>query len=660
MTLKAIISKNLKIIFRSKTTLILALIIPLITVLLVSIAYDKTQNIPNASVGYYSDAYSQTSYNIISQIQNQGINIMKFSSKDLCKNAIKNSYVSACIFFPSDLSYTNLDNNINIIVDYSKMNLAWQIQNIILYGIGKASTNITKDITSNLLSQMATASQTLNSQMTSINKISSKNDLIQSEAISSSSLSKSINTSFSRSAFPMSNLNQTANNQVALISAISTQAKNSQSSINSATDSIVQELDKLNLSSSEMETLKPYFIRINGEINQTVSQISKSYNSSVLNQGQISGEFSSILKELSALQAQFQNIVNKKNAINTNLNSITYSTSAIDSGINSISNAVSTLVNDLSLVSTQSPGKIAQPITTTIKPIISDSNSVNYVFPKMLLIIFMFSALILSSDFIFYDKKNLSYLRNLFSPVTTLSYNFAHFISDFTIIFLELVSILIISVLVIPGFIEPSVFAMFLFLLVYSILFILLGILIGDISNSEENATIISTTVGILLLIFSGIFIPLEYLPKIVSQILSVNPVVIAENSLRQITFFQGSLSSNINNLIISLLYILLESFIIIFTIIITQGLFEKRKVILHRKNLIPVNREKIRSKRQHIKTETKKTEIDEISSELSKSDLETDWEKTVEFSDNAAANPKDKKPKNPPKAKKNPKRKKP
>ncbi|NIA03951.1 MAG: ABC transporter permease, partial [Nitrospiraceae bacterium] len=613
MSLRTIIKKNLKFIFRSKIIITLTLMIPLLTSLIVGITYDKFQNVPNISVGYYSYSYSPTSYQLINSIKNKGISTIKFDSPNLCKEAIKKSLISGCIIMSPNIDYETNTNNITLIVDYTKIGLAWQIQNIILSAIGQTNRNITTDVTAQLLKQFASTNQILQSQQPLLDKIATTAKIIQSDTISGTSILKNINTYFSPSTFSLSSLNETAQKQKSTTSSLKRDTANKISAVISYLNNINNEINSINLSASKKASLVSSLNSIKSNVNQIQASINTSSENAETYYSDLKNQLNIINANLNQLSSRFSEIENRKNSVSSTLDSIKDSIGKISLNQQKIKDSINELLNEISLINLNSATKIAQPIRTTIQPIAKNDNKINYIFPKMLIILLMFSALILSADFIIYDKKSTAYLRNLFSPTHSLTYIIAHFISEFIIILLEIISLIIISLILLPSFLDVSILSIFIFSLIYSTLFILLGLMIGNLSNSEENTAIISATTGVILLLLSGLFIPLEYLPKNISAIISYNPVVVADNALREITFFNTTINQSLNSIIIPSLILIIEIFIILLVIVFTQGIFEKKKLIIHRRRLTHLkNNKNLKTKIKTGKSSKNTKEINE------------------------------------------------
>jgi len=72
----------------------------------------------------------------------------------------------------------------------------------------------------------------------------------------------------------------------------------------------------------------------------------------------------------------------------------------------------------------------------------------------------------------------------------------------------------------------------------------LIGLLIGLISDSEGVAVLISLIITLPLLFLSGMFYPLELMPKIVQWISQLIPLGLETSMLKQALLFGGVISN--------------------------------------------------------------------------------------------------------------------
>jgi len=217
----------------------------------------------------------------------------------------------------------------------------------------------------------------------------------------------------------------------------------------------------------------------------------------------------------------------ERSIINQLNNEIKNRISAIRSGVDlvsdfsksssSVDRRINEIDSDLKAIENIDTEFILNPIWTDSRPLYDDEASdsgIAFVFP----IIALFVVLMLSSTSIIYDRKT-NFLIRVKSSTSPLVYLFAKIVFFFAI---TLVNFLIIFLLFI---IYGSSFTFNIFQILNLVAFIavtntLMGMFIGSISDNEGIAVLFSLIISLPFMLVSGVFYPIQTLPKFV-QILS-------------------------------------------------------------------------------------------------------------------------------------------
>jgi ABC-type uncharacterized transport system permease subunit len=93
--------------------------------------------------------------------------------------------------------------------------------------------------------------------------------------------------------------------------------------------------------------------------------------------------------------------------------------------------------------------------------------------------------------------------------------------------------------------------------------FVIIGVLLGFIFNSQESSLIGAVSISLLFFMFSSLISPLQTLPKAISKIVSLTPYSIFEAESRSLFIFESQISFSIIQLI-SLLSFFILCFILI------------------------------------------------------------------------------------------------
>ena len=247
----------------------------------------------------------------------------------------------------------------------------------------------------------------------------------------------------------------------------------------------------------------------------------------------------------------------------------------LDDSLLSISEVQKSLndVHDrISAIQITDPEAITQPIVTTIKPVVQEKTYLNYLFPVLVVLIIMFTALLITPTLILLDKHSPASFRTYMTPVKDGSYVMANFVTASILLGLQVVIILAIASIFFSEQIIANIPEAILLLLMINSLFVLIGMMIGYIFNTEETATLAAVSIGAVFLFISDVIIPIESMPEVFAYIASFNPYVLGSSLLRRALLFDASLLSLLNDLFILLGYIIAAALIASGIYMMTKG----------------------------------------------------------------------------------------
>ena len=118
------ITKNLKLLIRSKVSALVFIFGPLLIITLVALAFN-TSTLFDLNIATHSSSYSTLSDSIIANLSDSQYNVLKMESEQECIDAVKSNDFEVCVIFPPDMVLDNSGNNIvKIYVDNSRLNIA--------------------------------------------------------------------------------------------------------------------------------------------------------------------------------------------------------------------------------------------------------------------------------------------------------------------------------------------------------------------------------------------------------------------------------------------------------------------------------------------------------------------------------------------------------
>jgi ABC-2 type transport system permease protein len=223
-------------------------------------------------------------------------------------------------------------------------------------------------------------------------------------------------------------------------------------------------------------------------------------------------------------------------AIRYNLNFIRNSmgfSKGVEEGFNEID-------NNLKNIEELESEFIVNPVLVNHRPLTDKdiiTSAIAFVFP----ILAMFVLLMLSSTSILYDRKSL-FITRVKSSTNLFLYLFAKLVFFF---FLTLVQFIIIFGLFYVNGASYSfdIFSLIELIILVAVINSLIGFLIGIISDNEGIAVLFSLIIAFPLMLLSGIFYPIETLPRFISWIGGIMPLSYQINASKIVLLFDQTLS---------------------------------------------------------------------------------------------------------------------
>ena len=245
-SLFTLVEKNLKVFFRSKISSSIIILMPFLIVLFAGYGFGSN-NLSGISIATYSNSYSNVSENILSGFEKQGFLIKKQNSLEDCVNSVKISKTQICISFPENLSQEGNKANIIFYVDYSRMNLAYNLINILNKQVSFNAKNVGVVRAQDLIN-------TLNSLKSTLKKEKSKADLLPENFKEAENLGNSIES-------PVENIDSILADLEKLDSSLnsSEDLESSISDLNSVKSKVSNNFENLEKLTSKNKELKSQF-----------------------------------------------------------------------------------------------------------------------------------------------------------------------------------------------------------------------------------------------------------------------------------------------------------------------------------------------------------------------------------------------------------------
>jgi ABC-2 type transport system permease protein len=189
------------------------------------------------------------------------------------------------------------------------------------------------------------------------------------------------------------------------------------------------------------------------------------------------------------------------------------------------------------------PNFMKNPVVTINKGVHEEYDLINIGLSPLYVILSLFMILMLCSTSIIYDKKIGLFSRIKASNASNLSYIFGKLIFYLIVSLIQLIFLL--SIFYLFG----ANFSINILLLIKAFIYIsitntLIGFLIGLISDNEGAAVLISLIITLPMLFLSGMFYPLQLMPKLIQFFTRLFPVHTEIELLNKALLFGGEINN--------------------------------------------------------------------------------------------------------------------
>jgi ABC-type multidrug transport system permease subunit len=296
-------------------------------------------------------------------------------------------------------------------------------------------------------------------------------------------------------------------------------------------------LETISKGGNSIEELEENFYNPENSLDDIVSSL-KNYENSSLIQEEINS-LEEILEEVSLNSDNFDEL-----------------NSEIDDLQEEISlavNKVDSIIEYLNSVNLMDAEDVVSPIKTQINSIVPESTKREYFLPVVISLISLFGSFLISSTLVIKNKKTRAYFRNFVTPTRNLTFIFSTYFTCLIILLLQFILVFLgLHFIFHMNFFLMPLEIILTLILSWSV-FIFLGMFLGYLFRSEETIIFASVLISSALIFFSNLILPLENISVKLFEIAQYNPFVILESSLKKIYFFNLTIVSLWQNLLVLL-----------------------------------------------------------------------------------------------------------
>ncbi len=559
--------KNIKLLIRARWSALIIIFAPLLLILLLGLSYNTSNNF-GIIVGVYSPQFSDDVNAFTNLLKQEQFTIKEYHNNiSTCVNDIKNGEVHTCISLPENLHVEdNLQKEITFYVDPSRINLVWMVQETVKSKFNLKSQEISQTITQDILSRVGNTKESLTAKQRDVGTIKDKTTSVSQNTATVKGGLSALDLQAPTTTYDLGDLSN--------LSTLLTTSKDK-------LDFAVTAVKSANLDENKTKEILAALHAAETSLDKTISSFGEGGTAqAVLN----------MQKDLDAAKAK---LIAASSAVSSSTQTLTTSATTLTelvSALESLKASLSEMQSRLDTLKVTDANTISSPFVTKIEKVNGDRTYLNYLFPALLVLVIMFSTLLLGTTLVMIEKHSPAFVRNFFVPVSKFTFIASTYLTNLVLIIIQILVILGISLFFLNGALGSlALVALILFL--GASVFTFIGMVVGYIFMSEETGILASISLGSVMLLFSGVILPLEAVPPLIRIVASFNPFVLTEKLVREVFLFGVPLSQNIVGLSILAGY----AIILFFIIWVLETLLHKHLVerFMHKHHVFHRQREK-------------------------------------------------------------------
>jgi len=490
----AVIAKDIKTIFRTKSSAFAIVLGPLLVMLLVGMAFNNS-SLFGINIGTYSDSYSGLSDEILVQLENTNYRIDRTNNTLECIRGVKNGEYNVCTVFPANFTISNnASASITFYVDQSRINIVNTIMADINSQLRKRAENISLDLAETITNQLFSTKDAINSSLGFVGGIKENQDIIHESSRNAKNKATKVDLSVGYEMFGIDELKS----------------------------SFADLKAELNLSESDANSVEKRIDHTETQVRFTIIQMTKAHNE---------------VQEIASTLDTFPSLIDEERK-----------------SVNQIDENLKATSADIESIIITNPETIVRPFNTEVKQIAAQKTHIGRFLPTFIVLIIMFVSVLLASGLILGERTSSAYFRNTVSTTPPYIFLMGAYFTSFLIVLVQLI-VISLGLNFIVNFEINLLSPIIIPILLAISMFILLGITIGYFTNSQETANVIGLFLVIAALFFSNTILPIEALPGYLKQIVEYNPFVVAEFALKKMMVFAFVLEKIKDHVWILILY---------------------------------------------------------------------------------------------------------
>ncbi len=532
-----LVKHHLRMLFRSRATLVVSLVIPLLLLFLAGFAFDAT-NVQRVKVGVWASTSTDLTESIIAKLQQNSVTVHQYEDEASCIAAVKEGAQHACLAFVGTF-VVGASNVMRLHVDPSRITLLSSVLDSVNANVGLRSSDVGNQLAKSLVDALQKIRDTVDLRKDSVVSLTTQvngagNTLVQlSDSIASPNATLDLTAAEDANLAGISYDQETAglmNRTLVLTSSLFDQLEAVDAAINAST-----------LSNTSKTALRSQVLNASQLVDDVVDEVNASRAD--LNTLNLTTRLNEVLAGLTATKASIDEVATLQGTIESSLTSVKARLDASLITIAEIQKAFNAIQLALDSVTITDPEAITSPVKTTIVPVTSDANYRNYAFPLLMVIVLLFTGLLIPPILMLTERSSPAALRALLAPISAMVPLQAYFLASLVVLAVQSALMTLVVTFFLGSWIGAPL--ALIALIVVSAVFILMGMIVGLLVRRELTAVLVSIIFGVILLFLSDFIIPLDVLPQGIAIIAKINPAVIGGAIVRTSMLF-GSWGSNL------------------------------------------------------------------------------------------------------------------
>ena len=538
-----LIKKNLLLLIRAKASALVVILGPLLVIFLAGLAFDNT-NTYNVRIGVYSSHYNELSESFISSLSQNQFKVVRAPSEQDCIDKLKEGATHTCLVLSPDFTLGNdAANEMAFYVDQSKINLVWMVLETLSSRVAERAKEVSLNLTSSLVKVVEQTVKEVEEKKPLLVELTTQNEELARKTTATKSTLNSLDFSFNKTAFGVEVITAKQLELIGEIDKLNKEAIDLQYDITKKFDSASKLINSsMQLNSTERANITSSLNSAKTQAINLVKEINKTSNSTAGTYSQLNSSLITLVSNLELTKGKLDRAATTRTTVGADLDSARQLLDSSLVNILSLQKSLDDISNLASQIEVRDPSQIVQPVRTVIKPVSAERTYLNYLFPSLIVLVVMFTAVLLAPTLIILEKKSTAYFRNFMTPTKDTTYIAAIFLTCFFLLIIQLIIILGIAAIFFKTQLLAGLAPTVLVLLAVISIFTLIGMVVGYLFNSEETATLASISLGSLLLFLSDVIIPIESMPASILMFAQFNPFVVGGFALRRAILFGSTI----------------------------------------------------------------------------------------------------------------------